>query len=131
MRFGFIAVLLSVGVFMAGCAAQPEANALIERQELKVDPEVIYTMTVTELLEERLPQPGGESLLQIQFAVEARSDAELAWKVTWFDASGLVVKGVGDAYRKASVLTGQTRYFKATAPHARATSYQLHLREPK
>ncbi|PPI80542.1 DUF1425 domain-containing protein [Marinobacter flavimaris] len=131
MRFVFIAVLLSVGVFMAGCASQPEANALIERQELKVDPEVIYTMTVTELLEERLPQPGGESLLQIQFAVEARSDAELAWKVTWFDASGLVVKGVGDAYRKASVLTGQTRYFKAAAPHARATSYQLHLREPK
>jgi uncharacterized protein YcfL len=116
---------------MAGCASQPTPNALLERQELKVDPEVIYTMTVTELLEERISQPGGESLLQIQFAVEARSDAELAWKVTWFDANGLMVKGVGEAYRKASVLTGQTRYFKATAPNARVTSYQLHLREPK
>ncbi|MFY3774071.1 YcfL family protein [Marinobacter salsuginis] len=131
MRFGLIAVVLIIGLFMAGCATQPEPNALIERKELKIDPEVIYTMTVTELLEKRIPQPGGEGLLQIQFAVEARSDAELAWKVTWFDASGLVVKGVGDAYRKASVLAGQTRYFKTTAPHARAISYQLHLREPK
>tara|TARA_R110002111_G_C6001633_1_gene373225 strand:+ start:1852 stop:2244 length:393 start_codon:yes stop_codon:yes gene_type:complete len=117
---------------LAGCASQPEtSSSLIDRQELKVDPEVIYTMNVTELFEERLAQTGGESLLQVQFAVEARSDAELAWKVTWFDASGMTVKGVGEGYRKASLLTGQTRYFKATAPHARVVSYQLHLREPK
>ncbi|WP_100638333.1 YcfL family protein [Marinobacter salexigens] len=117
---------------LVGCASQPEtSSSLIDRPELKVDPEVVYTMGVTELFQERLAQPDGESLLQVQFAVEARSDAELAWKVTWFDASGMMVKGVGESYRKASLLTGQTRYFKATAPHSRVVSYQLHLREPQ
>lgn len=117
---------------LAGCASQPETrSSLIDRQELKVDPEVIYTMDVTELFEKRLSQTDGDSLLQIQFAVEARSDTELAWKVTWFDDSGMVVKSVGEGYQKASLLTGQVRYFSATAPHTRVTSYQLHLREPK
>ncbi|MCK0163043.1 YcfL family protein [Marinobacter sp. S6332] len=130
MKSVLFASLLVLG--LAGCASQPEvSNLLADRQELKVDPEVIYITAVTELFEERIPQPDGESLLQIQFAVEARSDAELAWKVTWFDAKGMTVPGVGEGYRKASLLTGQTRYFKATAPHSRATSYQLHLREPK
>lgn len=131
MRISAYAALLSLVLVLAGCASQPATSPMIERQELKVDPEVIYTMTVTELFEERLAQPGGDSLLQIQFAVEAHSDARLAWKATWFDGNGMVVKGVGEGYRQASLLTGQTRYFKATAPHSRVTSYQLHLREPQ
>lgn len=131
MRITVCAGLLSLALVLAGCASPPETNALTERQELKVDPEVIYTMTVTELFEERLAQPGGDSLLQVQFAVEARSDARLAWKVTWFDENGMTVKGVGEGYRQASLQTGQARYFKATAPHPRVTSYQLHLREPQ
>lgn len=117
---------------LVGCATPPEtSSSLIDRQELKVDPEVIYTMDVTELFQERLQQPGGDSLLQVQFAVDARSDTELAWKVTWFDDSGMKVKGVGEGYRKATLLTGQSRYFKATAPNPRVTNYQIHLREPK
>ena len=131
MKMAFFASVLVFGLSLAGCAAQPQTSALVDRPELKVDPEVIYTMDVTELFEERLAQPGGDSLLQVQFAVEARSDAELAWKVTWFDSIGMEVKGVGESYRKASLLTGQVRYFKATAPHTRVTSYQLHLREPR
>lgn len=128
-RMMFVSILV---LSLSGCASQPETSgALIERQDLKVDPEVVYTMAVTELFENRLAQPNGESLLQVQFAVEARSDAELAWKVTWFDASGMTVKSVGESYRKASLLIGQTRYFKATAPHSRVTSYQLHLRDPQ
>lgn len=130
MKMFILISMLILG--LAGCASQPETSgSLIDREELKVDPEVIYTMDVNELFEKRLEQPGGESLLQVQFAVEARSDTELAWKVTWFDESGMVVRGVGEGYKKATLLTGQTRYFSATAPNARATSYQLHLREPK
>jgi len=129
MKILLLASLLVLG--LAGCASQPETRSLSDRQNLKVDPEVVYTMAVTELFEERLAQPDGNSLLHVQFAVEARSDAELAWKVTWFDDSGMVVKSVGEGYRKATLLTGQVRYFSATAPHARVTSYQLHLREPK
>jgi uncharacterized protein YcfL len=130
MKSVLFASMLVLG--LAGCASQPEtSSSLIDRQELKVDPEVIYTMDVTELFEKRLAQSGGDSLLQVQFAVEARSDTELAWKVTWFDDSGMVVKNVGEGYHKASLLTGQTRYFNATAPHTRVTSFQLHLREPK
>lgn len=126
-------VLASVLVLgLAGCTTQPETNStMIDRQELRVDPEVVYTADVTELFKSRLTLPDGGSLLQVQFAVEARSDTELGWKVTWFDDVGMVVKGVGDSYRQATLLTGQTRYFKATAPHSRATSFQLHLREPK
>lgn len=117
---------------MVGCATPPETtHSLIERQELKVDPEVIYSMDVTELFQERLSQPGGGSLLQVQFAVDARSDAELAWKVTWFDDSGMKVKGVGEGYRRATLLAGQSRFFEVTAPSPRVTSYQIHLREPK
>jgi|TARA_R110001592_G_scaffold46409_11_gene147708 uncharacterized protein YcfL len=126
-------LLAGVLVFgLASCALQPEVSStMIDRQELKVDPEVIYTTDVTELFQQRVTQPGGDSLLQVQFAVEARSDTELMWKVTWFDDSGMVVKSVGEGYRKATLLTGQARYFSATAPHSRVTSFQLHLREPK
>ena len=130
MKTVLLASLLVLG--LAGCASQPETSStLIDRQELRVDPEVIYTTDVTELFQKRMAQPGGESLLHVQFAVEARSDTEMAWKVTWFDDSGMVVKSVGESYRKATLLTGQTRYFNATAPHSRVTSFQLHLREPK
>jgi uncharacterized protein YcfL len=122
--FAFVAVL-------AGCATPPQTNGVVEREELKVDPEVLYSMTVTELFEDRIRQPDGTSILQVQFAVEALNNADLTWKISWFDAQGMTVKGVGEAYRKASVLSGQTRYFKATAPHTRAISYQLHLREPQ
>lgn len=126
-------VLASLFVFgLAGCAMQPQTNAqVVERQELKVDPEVSYSTDVTELFAHRLDQPDGGSLLQVQFAVEARTDSELAWKVTWFDGGGMTVKSVGDGYRKATLLGGQIRYFKATAPNERVTSYQLHLREPQ
>ncbi|HEA51742.1 hypothetical protein LCGC14_1525070 [marine sediment metagenome] len=129
MKSVLLAGMLVLG--LAGCASQPETSSVIDRAELKVDPEVIYTMDVTELLKTRLEQPGGDSLLQVQFAVEARSDTELAWNVTWFDASGIMVKSVGEGYRKATLLTGQTRYFNATAPSTRVTTFQLHLREPK
>lgn len=124
------ASMLALG--LVGCATPPETSStLVERQELKVDPNIVYAAQVTELFQERVSQPGGGSLLQVQFAVDARSDADMAWKVTWFDASGMVVKGVGESYRKATLLTGQTRYFTATAPHERVESFQLHLREPQ
>lgn len=129
MKASFISVFLTLGVLLSGCAANMEVDALSERQKLKVDPEVLYAVTVSELLEDRLPQSNGSSLLQVQFAVEVRSNADLEWKVTWFDANGITVKGVGEGYRKASLITGQTRYFQATAPHTRVASYQLHLRE--
>lgn len=131
MKEILMAGCLSLALVLGGCASQPATNPLAERQELNIDPDVLYSLTVTELFEERIPQPDGSSLLQIQFAVEAHSDAELAWKVTWFDDKGMTVKGVGDAYRRASLLMGQNRFFKATAPHPQVTSYQLHLREPQ
>ncbi|OEY65502.1 YcfL family protein [Marinobacter sp. X15-166B] len=130
MKRLFIASLLSVVAVLVGCATPPETSSSAARQQLNVDPDVSYSMTVAELFEERVAQAGGGSLLHIQFAVAAHSDAELAWKVTWFDANGMTVKGVGEAYRRATLLTGQTRYFKAVAPHSRVTDYQLHLREP-
>jgi uncharacterized protein YcfL len=123
----------ALSLVLAGCAIQPpaETTAAIDREQLQVDPEVNYFVAVTELLSQRIVQPGGETLLQIQYAIDARSNGDLAWKVTWFDSNGMVVKGVGESYRKVSLLTGLTRYFTATAPHARVTDYQLHLREPQ
>jgi len=133
MRFQKQIIAFSCALVLAGCAIQPPAEtaAAIDREQLQIDPEVNYFVAVTELLSQRIAQPGGETLLQIQYAVEARSNGDLAWKVTWFDPNGMVVKGVGEGYRKVSLLTGQTRYFTATAPHARVTDYQLHLREPQ
>lgn len=130
MKAVLLASLLALG--LAGCAMQPQTNAqMVERQELRVDPEVSFSTDVTELFSSRLEQADGSSLLQVQFAVEARSNSELAWKITWFDDGGMIVKGVGDSYRKATLLGGQARYFTAIAPNARVTSYQLHLREPQ
>jgi uncharacterized protein YcfL len=129
MKAGLLASLLILA--LVGCASPPVTNAPAERQALKVDPEVSYATDVTELVETRLEQPDGSSLLQVQFALEARSDSELAWKITWFDASGMVVNSVGEGYRKATLLRGQTRYFTATAPDTSVASYQLHLREPR
>lgn len=133
MRFKTQIIAFSCALALAGCAIQPpvETAASIDREQLQIDPEVNYFVAVTELLSRRIAQPGGETLLQIQYAVEARSNADMAWKVTWFDDNGIRVKGVGEGYRKVSLLTGQTRYFTATAPHARVTDYQLHLREPQ
>ncbi|MFW5823817.1 MAG: DUF1425 domain-containing protein [Marinobacter sp.] len=114
---------------LAGCAAQPPGNERYEREELKVDPEVQFGLMVTELFRERLRQPSGDSLLQIAFAVEGRSDTRFGWRVNWFNASGMEVSGIGQGYREARVLPGQNRYFKATAPHPSVVSFQLHLRE--
>ena len=116
---------------LVGCAAPTQTDGVVDREELKVDPEVRYSMTVSELFEERIAQADGSTILQVQFAVDVINDAELAWKVTWFDAEGMQVKGVGEGYRRATVLAGQNRYFTTTAPHPRVVSYQLHLREPK
>jgi uncharacterized protein YcfL len=133
MNMKRLIVAFGCALLLTGCASQQPANnaAFIDRPQLQIDPEVNYFAAVSELLEERVSQPDGSSLLKIQYAVEARSDADLAWKIIWFDNNGMQVKGVGEGYRKASLLTGQTRYFTAVAPHARVTDYQLHLREPK
>lgn len=125
------AFLFSSLALLLGCASPVQTNGVIDREELNVDPEVRTSMTVTELFKEPISQPDGTSILQVQFAVEAFNDANFAWKVEWFDANGMKVKGVGEGYRTASVLAGQIRYFKATAPHPRVASYQLHLRESK
>ena len=73
-------IAFSCVLMLAGCASQPPTNntALIDRPQLQVDPEVNYFVTVSELLEQRIAQPGGGSLLQIQYAIEARADADLA-----------------------------------------------------
>jgi uncharacterized protein YcfL len=116
---------------LAGCAQTPPDSEGENRQQLKIDPDVLYSMKVTELIETRKEQPDGGSLLHVQFAIEALADASMAWRVTWFDANGMVVQGVAEGYRQASLLMGQTRYFSATATHNRAVDYQLHLREPE
>mgnify|MGYP006403771567 CR=1 FL=1 len=129
MKASLFSMFFTLGFLLSGCASKLDVNASAERQKLIVEPEILYAVTVSELLEHSLPQANGSSLLQIQFSVEVRSNADLAWRVTWFDANGITVKGVGEGYRKASLITGQTRYFQATAPHPKVTSYQLHLRE--
>jgi hypothetical protein len=122
-------VLALLTLALSGCAMQEPRNELYEREELKVDPEVQFGLVVTELFQERLSQPSGNSLLQVAFAVEGRADTRFGWKVTWFNGSGMEVPGVGKGYREARVLPGQNRYFKATAPHPSVDSFQLHLRE--
>lgn len=118
-----------LGLFLAGCAMQPPRSELYDREELKVDREVQFGVVVTELFQERLNHPSGDSLLQVVFAVEGRADTRFGWNVTWFNAGGLEVPGVGRGYRAARVLPDQNRYFKATAPHPSVDSFQLHLRE--
>lgn len=129
-KFKALVALLLVTVLL-GCAQTPPRNALLEREQLIVDPEVLYGVTVTELFEERVPDDRPGSSLSVQFAVDAHHDFQLAWKVTWFDSAGMKVKGVGESYRKANLLAGQTRHFTAVAPSPRVVTYQLHLREPK
>jgi uncharacterized protein YcfL len=131
VKFSVKAVVFALMALLVGCAAPTQANGVVDRDELNVDPEVRYAITVTELFQEQIRQPDGTSILQVQFAVEVLNDANLAWKVDWFNSEGMKVKGVGEGYRTASVLAGQNRYFKATAPHPRVVSYQIHIREPK
>lgn len=116
---------------LAGCAPVQPEREYVQRDDLKVDPEVRQFLAVTELLQSRTDQPGGGSLLRIQFSVEAYEDADLEWAVTWFDDAGMTVRSVGEGYHSAHVLMGQTRFFTATAPHERVTSFQLHLREDR
>lgn len=118
-----------LGLFLSGCAMQPPRSELYDREELNVDREVQFGLIVTELFQERLRQPSGDSLLQVAFAVEGRADTRFGWKVTWFNGQGMTVPGVGRGYREARVLPEQNRYFKATAPHPSVESFQLHLRE--
>lgn len=132
MKRAFIASLLCAVFLVSGCAAPPETrSSAVDRQQLNTDPSVTFNMQVTELFQERITQPDGSSLLHLQFAVTAHSDADMAWQVTWFDAKGMKVKGVGESYRRVSMFADQTRYFDAVAPHSRVTDFQLHLREPR
>ncbi|SFM36740.1 YcfL family protein [Marinobacter zhejiangensis] len=125
-----VAVMALLGGLSACAPMQPERE-YVQRDDLKVDPEVRQFLAVNELLQARIDQPGGGTLLQVQFSVEAYEDADLEWAVTWFDPSGMVVPSVGQGYHSAHLLRGQTRFFTAIAPHERVTSYQLHLREDR
>lgn len=127
-------ILLATTVLIAllsACAPLQPERAYVQRDDLKVDPEVRHSVIVNELLQRRIEQPGGGSLLQLQFSLEAYEDTDLEWAVTWFDESGMVVPGVGEGYRDVRLLRNQTRFFMATAPHERVVSYQLHLREDR
>lgn len=116
---------------VAGCAQLEPERQYVERDDLVVDPEIRQLLVVKELLQKRVDLPGGDSLLKIQFSVQAYQDANMEWAVTWFDDDGLVVPGVGEGYHPTRILQNQTRFFTATAPQARAVSYQLHLREDR
>lgn len=123
--------VIAVAGAVAACSPMQPEREYVQRDDLKVDPEVRQFLVVRELLQARIEQPGGGSLLQIQFSVEAYDDADLEWAVTWFDDAGMRVPSVGEGYQPAHVLMGQTRFFTAIAPHERVTSYQLHLREDR
>lgn len=131
MRKQLALMCLVMAGLLAACAPiQPVDGTRTEpREQLKVDADVLYTLTVTELVHTRIKQASGDSLLQIQFAVEAHDDSDLEWNVTWFNADGMVVPSIAEGYRRAHILRGQTRYFTATAPSTRAVDFQLHLRE--
>lgn len=131
MTFSLKTIVFALMALMVGCATAPQTSGVVDRDELNVDPEIRYAITVTELFEEQIRQPDGTSFLQVQFAVAVTNDADMAWKVDWFNSEGMKVKSVGEGYRTASVLAGQNRYFKATAPHPQVVSYQIHIREPK
>ncbi|AXS81847.1 MULTISPECIES: YcfL family protein [Marinobacter] len=126
-----LAVLILVTSLLGACAPIQPEREVVQRDDLRVDPEIGGFVTVTELLEKRIDMPGGGDLLKIQFAVQAYQDTLMEWAVTWFDAEGMVVPGVGEGYRPARVLPNQTRFFTATAPHEKVVSYQLHLREDR
>ncbi|MDC0661556.1 hypothetical protein [Marinobacter sp. SS21] len=120
-----------LALLLSACAPLQPGREYVERDDLKVDPEVRHSLIVTELLQSRRDQPGGGSLLQIQFSVEAYEDTDMEWAVQWFDEAGMVVPGVGVGYRDVRILRNQTRFFMATAPHERVVSFQLHLREDR
>lgn len=125
-----IALLMLFGMLGACVSMDPERE-YVERDDLKVDPEVRQSVNVTELLQTRVDLPSGGSLLRIQFSVQAYQDTDLEWAITWFDNAGMVVPGVGEGYRTARILANQTRFFTATAPHERVANFQLHLREDR
>jgi|AntRauTorcE11897_2_1112592.scaffolds.fasta_scaffold07665_2 hypothetical protein len=126
-----LAVLLVVISLLGACASTQPEREVMERDDLRVDPEISAFLAVTELLEKRIDMPSGGDLLKIQFSVQAYQDTLMEWAVTWFDAEGMVVPGVGEGYRPARVLPNQNRFFTATAPHEKVVSYQLHLREDR
>lgn len=131
IRSFIVVVMLAMVGMLSACAPMAPQREYVQRDDLKVDPEVRQFLAVNELLQSRVDQPGGGSLLRIQFSVEAYEDADMEWAVNWFDDDGMKVPSVGEGYRDAHLLRGQTRYFTATAPHERVTSYQLHLREDR
>ncbi len=124
-----LAVLMLVISLLGACAPLQPEREFVQRDDLRVDPEIRAFLTVTELLEKRIDMPGGGDLLKLQFSVQAYQDTLMEWAVTWFDAEGMVVPGVGEGYRPVRILPNQTRFFTATAPHEKVVSYQLHLRE--
>lgn len=126
-----LTVLILITGLLGACAPIQPEREVGARDDLRVDPDVQGFITVTELLEQRADMPGGGDLLKIQFAVQAYQDTLMEWAVTWFDAQGMVVPGVGEGYRPARLLPNQTRFFTATAPHQKVVSYQLHLREDR
>ncbi|MDX1756093.1 MAG: hypothetical protein R3175_08555 [Marinobacter sp.] len=130
-RFFHTLITVALACLVIACAPLQPEREYVQRDDLKVDPEVRHSLSVTELLQSRLEQPGGGSLLQIQFSVEAFEDTDMEWAVTWFDEAGMVVPGVGEGYREVRILRNQVRFFMATAPHERVVSFQLHLREDR
>lgn len=127
----FMLTMALAGTLIAACAPVQPKRDYVPRDDLKVDPEIRQSLVVHDLLSQRVELADGDTLLRIQFSVEAYQDTDLEWAVTWFDDAGMVVPGVGEGYKTAHVLRNQTRFFTATAPQARAVSYQLHLREDR
>ena len=123
-----VAALCATLILTAGCASEPDVNQ-VQRSDVEVDTQVGYNLTVTEVFREKIPQASGGSMLRMHFAVHGNADTRFAWKVTWFKANGMKVRGVGEGYRQARVLPDQTRYFDTTAPSPEAQSFQLHIRE--
>ncbi len=133
MRKQMAVLSLVMAGLMAACAPlQPTDGTRTEpRQQLRVDADVLYTMSVTELVHTRIEQASGDSLLKIQFAIKARDTSDFEWQVTWFNADGIVVPSIAAGYRRAHVVRGQVRYFSAIAPSTDVVDFQLHLREKR
>lgn len=127
------AILLFAISLLVACTTSPPSTEPIERETLKVDPELQASIRVRELLQERVPldSESEDGFLKIQFYVDALEDTRLMWAVTWFDDRGLLVKNVTEAYQPVRILRNQSRFFSATAPNDDATSFQLHLRESR
>lgn len=123
--------IICLSFLLAACAPVQPKREYVQRDDLKVDPEIRQSVQVQELLDKRVSLPSGGSLLRIQFSVQAYQDTNMEWAVTWFDEDGMVVPSVGEGYRPVRILRDQTRFFTATAPQEKAVSYQLHLREDR